>query len=400
MKEFGWSLLASLITSLIVLRIAHVQRRWGFDDAYESVRKLHPNPVPRLGGAGIIISAWFVASLLNHQNEPTGSWLLSLLIVCLPAFLVGLGEDLTGRFSPAVRLCGMVVSGWLVWLVLQIGIFRIDIPFSDYVLASSLSEGLAFTSSASIPNPSGLDLATLEVLPWFLLTMLALVTITNGINLIDGLNGLASFSAITMLLGLGAVAFSVGDSLIASSAFVIAGSVAGFFVWNWPRGYLFLGDGGAYLLGCLLGVLSIALVQRNHAVSAWFAVLLLAYPLMEVAFSVWRRRLVKGRPAGLPDASHLHHLIYRRLIRFTIGKSPAESRLMRNAFAAPYLWIMNSFAVFPAVAFFDQAHWLAACLLLFVGLYIWFYLRIVRLKVPKALIVRDPIRQASPPSAM
>ena len=53
MKEFGWSLLASLITSLIVLRIAHVQRRWGFDDAYESVRKLHPNPVPRLGGAGI-----------------------------------------------------------------------------------------------------------------------------------------------------------------------------------------------------------------------------------------------------------------------------------------------------------------------------------------------------------
>jgi UDP-N-acetylmuramyl pentapeptide phosphotransferase/UDP-N-acetylglucosamine-1-phosphate transferase len=293
----------------------------------------------------------------------------------------------------------MVFSGCLVWHVLHVGVIRIDLPFSVYILSTNIPGSVAFASLASFTTDGGVVTA-LEALPWFLLTMLALVTITNGINLIDGLNGLASFSTITMLLGLGAVAFTVGDNLIAPSAFVLAGSVAGFFIWNWPRGYLFLGDGGAYLLGCLLGVLAIALVQRNASVSAWFAVLLLAYPLMEVAFSVWRRRLVKGRPAGLPDASHLHHLIYRRLIRITVGKSPAESRLMRNAFAAPYLWIMNSFAVFPAVAFFDQAEWLVACLLAFVGTYISFYLRIVKLKSPKILIVRDPFRQVTTPSSM
>ncbi|NBT05713.1 MAG: undecaprenyl/decaprenyl-phosphate alpha-N-acetylglucosaminyl 1-phosphate transferase [Betaproteobacteria bacterium] len=395
MKEFGWSLLASLVTSLIVLRIAHIQQRWGFDDAFESHRKLHQNPVPRLGGAGIMVSIWFVASLLNHRQDPTGSWLLSVLLVCFPSFLVGLGEDLTGRFSPAVRLCGMVLSAWLVWMVLGIGIVRIDLPFSDFFLGLN-QELIKNVSTWQTEEPSlALGFPFGGLLPWFFLTLLGLVTVTNGINLIDGLNGLASVSSITMLLGLGAVSFGVGDMLIASSAFLIAGSIAGFLVWNWPRGYLFLGDGGAYLLGSLLGVLSIALVQRNPSVSAWFAVLLLAYPLTEVAFSVWRRRLVKGRPAGLPDATHLHHLVYRRIVRLTLGKNPSESKMMRNAFAAPYLWIMNCFAVFPAVAFYDQPHLLIIGLLIFIGSYLWFYLRIVRLKVPKPLIVRETVKQSA-----
>ena len=76
-----------------------------------------------------------------------------------------------------------------------------------------------------------------------------------------------------------------------------------------------MGDGGAYLIGFTLGALCIALVQRNAEVSAWFAVLLLVYPLTEVGFSVWRRRVAKGKPIGIPDAAHLHHLIYRLHMR-------------------------------------------------------------------------------------
>jgi len=68
---------------------------------------------------------------------------------------------------------------------------------------------------------------------------------------------------------------------------------------------------------------------------------------------------------------------------------------MRNAFAAPYLWIMNCFAVFPAVAFYDQPHLLIIGLWIFIGSYLWFYLRIVRLKVPKPLIVRETVKQSA-----
>jgi UDP-N-acetylmuramyl pentapeptide phosphotransferase/UDP-N-acetylglucosamine-1-phosphate transferase len=149
-----------------------------------------------------------------------------------------------------------------------------------------------------------------------------------------------------------------------------------------------MGDGGAYFIGSSLGALCIALVQRSSEVSAWFAVLLLIYPLTEVGFSIWRRKFVKGRSIGLPDAAHLHHLIYRRMVRATIGRTPAESKMIRNAFSAPYLWTMTAMSVFPAVALYKHSAMLAGCAIAFVIGYVWLYLRIIRLRVPHFLIRR------------
>jgi len=391
MTTFGAALLASFLTSIIVLRVAHLQRRWGFDDATVETRKIHSNPVPRLGGAAILIAAWFTGSVVNHQDNLSGSFFLALLMASMPAFLAGLGEDLSGKLSPNLRLLGMFFAAILLMSILGIFIVRVDVPAIDGWLNRALIESGFSPESARGSAALMLDWSNFPLASFFIvfLTLTALLSITNGINLIDGLNGLAGLSSILMYLGLGAVAVEVGDVQISVCAFAFAGAVAGFVVWNWPRGYLFLGDGGAYLIGFTLGALCIALVQRNDEVSAWFAVLLLVYPLTEVGFSVWRRRVVKGKPIGIPDAAHLHHLIYRRMVRATVGRTPSESRSLRNAFAAPYLWTMTAFSVFPAVALFRYPYLLTLCTCAFVIGYIWLYLRIVRLRTPTFLIRRS-----------
>lgn len=391
MTGFGIALLASFLTSIIVLRIAHLQRRWGFDDAGGELRKIHSNPVPRLGGAAILIATWFSGSILNHQDNAIGGFFLAILMVSLPAFLAGLGEDLSGKLSPFTRILGMFFASVLLMTVLDVFIVRVDIALIDrwFLQATGVTGETLHASKVSGTSPLDWHSNPVTASCIAALTLIALLSITNGVNLIDGLNGLAGLSSILMYLGLGAVAVDVGDSQISVCAFALAGAVSGFVVWNWPRGYLFLGDGGAYLIGFTLGALSIALVQRNSEVSAWFAVLLLIYPLTEVGFSAWRRRIFKGRSIGIPDAAHLHHLIYRRIVREAIGRTPAESRWLRNAFAAPYLWTITAMSVFPAAALYRYPLILALCVLAFVLGYIWLYLRIVRLKAPRFLIRRS-----------
>ena len=97
------------------------------------------------------------------------------------------------------------------------------------------------------------------------------------------------------------------------------GALLGFLVFNYPSGRIFMGDGGAYLLGFWLGELSVLLVVRNPDVSPWFPIVLLAYPVVETLFSIYRRKFLQGRSAGRPDAMHLHQLIYRRLARVAVA---------------------------------------------------------------------------------
>src|SRR5450432_442468 len=123
------------------------------------------------------------------------------------------------------------------------------------------------------------------------LTLLCVTGVANAINIIDGFNGLASMCVMMMMLGIAYVAFQTGDEFIASTALIAAGSVLGFFVWNFPAGLIFLGDGGAYFLGFFIAEVSILLVNRNASVSPIFPVLLCAYPIFETIFSIYRKRV-------------------------------------------------------------------------------------------------------------
>jgi UDP-N-acetylmuramyl pentapeptide phosphotransferase/UDP-N-acetylglucosamine-1-phosphate transferase len=167
---------------------------------------------------------------------------LLLLATAAPAFLGGLAEDLTKAQSPRRRLFFTAVSAALAAWILGGIITRTDIPGIDW-------------------------LVTFPVFAW-MLTIFAVAGVANSVNIIDGFNGLAAMCVVMMLGSIAYVAFQSQDPMIGLCALAGLGAVMGFFLWNFPAGLIFLGDGGAYFLGFYVAELSVLLLQRNPQVSS------------------------------------------------------------------------------------------------------------------------------------
>lgn len=188
------------------------------------------------------------------------------------------------------------------------------------------------------------------------ITCFAVGGVANAFNIIDGYNGLSAMVAIIILSGITYVAFQVSDYPIMIAALAMIGALFGFLVWNYPRGLIFLGDGGAYLVGFWIAELSVLLTAHHPEVSKWFPLLLCCYPIFETIFTIYRRVFLKKTYPGMPDASLLHQLIYKRMVRWSIGSDDAWSAVQRNSLTSPYLWLLCLMAVIPAVLFLAQPH--------------------------------------------
>jgi len=366
MLSFSGALLLSLLLSALILRRAN-HGGWfaaAMDHDLSGIQKTHARPAPRIGGLAIFL-ATALGALTVALHDPSHASRIGLLCLCaIPAFAGGLAEDITRRISPWRRMACMAVSCGLGFWLIDLVIPRIGVPWLDPLVAS---------------RPIAVAI-----------TVVALMALTNAVNLIDGFNGLAGVVCSIMFLALAYVGLKVGDGMVHSCSLVLAAATLGFLVWNYPRGQIMLGDGGAYFLGFMLGALSILIVARNPGVSAWFPVLLLAYPLVEVSFTVYRRRVLRDAHPHLPDAAHLHQLIFRRVVRWAVGRPDDESRTARNSLTAPYLWVLSALAVGPAALWFDRTDILASAFGLFVLTYVWLYFRIVRLKVPRWMVLWKP----------
>lgn len=348
--------------ALLIIHSAHLHGALSADHDLSGPQKFHSRPVPRIGGLAIF--AGFSASMGLLAWRYPEYWRMAglTLVCCLPAFLSGVIEDLTKQVSALRRLLATLVAGALgAWL---------------------MGAQIKYTG---IP---GLDLIASTMIGGYLLALFVVSGVANSINIIDGMNGLASMCSAIMLAGLAYVALQAGDNLVAAISLAVIGAVLGFFMWNYPLGLIFLGDGGAYFLGFMLAELSILLLVRNPGVSPMFPLLLCAYPVWETVFSIYRRKVVRGRPAGMPDGIHLHSLIYRRLMRWAIGSKDAAVLTRRNALTAPYLWMLCSLSVVPAAIWWDDTAVLQIFLLLFVLSYVVLYCSIVRFRTPRWLVVR------------
>ena len=149
-------------------------------------------------------------------------------------------------------------------------------------------------------------------------TAFAIAGLAHAINIIDGFHGLATGSGIIMLVAFAAVSVSAGDHDMASFCFIVASVLLGFLLVNFPFGYIFLGDGGAYFLGFVLASVAVMVPMRNSDISPWISMVILAYPLLETGFSVIRK-IRRGNSPVQPDRLHLHMLVYRRLRRRLTG---------------------------------------------------------------------------------
>lgn len=350
--------LFSCLLAMLIIRYRFIHGHLSADSDFDSPQKFHTVAVPRIGGLAIFLALLLGGIVRLISDLPSGILLLQILACSLPAFLSGLIEDLTKKISPLTRLVACFGSAILAVLILNASVTTVSISWVDPVLAIPL-------------------VATL-------LSCLMISGLTNSFNIIDGFNGLASMVGIMSLVAIAYVAFRNNDYTLVFIAIATTGSVMGFFLWNFPRGLIFLGDGGAYLLGFCIGVLSILLIQRNPEVSPWFACLINIYPIFETLFSIWRKKFIKKMSPGMPDGAHLHMLIYGRIARW-IDPTQSNALFSSNARTSPFLWLLSSMAVFPAIIWWQNTRVLEAFTALFCISYIYIYHSIVRFKIPRWL---------------
>ena len=272
---FLYSFMLSLFTTLLVIYFSNKHTLFIDDSASDKPQNFHRDSTPRSGGIGILAG---IGLLLFNTF---GSF---FFFSALFAFTSGIFEDFHNSLSAKIRLfLQFVAASIAVWLTgavvtyLGLGIYM---PYSIGIIFS----------------------------------IFAIIGMMNAINIIDGFNGLASGVILLILASFAYISLTHHNMNVFSIVTIIAGAILGFFVLNFPKGKIFLGDGGAYMLGFIVALLGIFLASDNDDVSPWYIVSIFIYPVWEVLFSIGRKLSIGLSPMQ-PDSYHMHMLIYRQITK-------------------------------------------------------------------------------------
>jgi UDP-N-acetylmuramyl pentapeptide phosphotransferase/UDP-N-acetylglucosamine-1-phosphate transferase len=270
---FTYPFLTSFVILIFIIYISHKYALF-LDDAHTTKpQNYHQNTTPRAGGIGIVLG------LLFFIFSPLG---LKLLLPVFFAFLSGIFEDFHNSLSPRLRLGLQIIAALsAIWL-------------TDSVV-TYLGLGI------NMPYWIGIFFSTF-----------AIVGMMNAVNIIDGFNGLASAIVLLILLSFGITTYRQENFEMLYIILITGGATFGFFVLNFPKGKIFLGDGGAYLLGFIVSIIGIFLASKYESVSPWYVLAIFIYPVWEVLFSIMRKLYIGHSPMQ-PDSAHLHMLIYRQI---------------------------------------------------------------------------------------
>lgn len=303
----------SAAIGLLIVLTGPLHHRWTGDKAGSGVQKHHEGNPPRVGAVPILAGCALGYGLMAAQLPAEETRLFGYLLLCsVPAALIGLLEDVTKAVRARWRLLAPAVGA-----------------------AAGIASIGTLVPPIGVP---GLD-ALLAWTPFAVaLTLLMVVGFTQAMNIVDGLNGLSSGLALLMLGATSWVAFAAGDTLVGQITLVLAAAIGGFFVLNFPRGALFLGDGGAYFIGFICAQVWLLLLVRNAGeVSVWFVMAIAAHATTETIFSIIRRKFLRNRvrPATAPDRLHLHTLVLRRRVgRVSVAASRGKAAWAINSTAS------------------------------------------------------------------
>ena len=277
-------------------------------DSNAGVQRCHAQPTPRIGGISVLGGAIAGFFLIPVQSQ---ALLGPLLLAGVPAFAFGLTEDLTKIVSVRNRLLATATCGVIGYFLTGFSLKDVNVPGIDYLLGFGLVS-VAFTA-------------------------FAVAGVANAVNIIDGMNGLASGVVLIILGSFALMSHSLGDVALMQTCMVLGSAVIGFMLLNWPFGKIFLGDGGAYFLGFSVAWTAVLLLWRHPQVSAWAPLLICGFPVLEVLFSI-KRRWGRGQSVGAPDRLHLHSLLKRRLVRRLL---PGSAVLTRNSMTGAMMWLVG-----------------------------------------------------------
>ena len=266
-----------------VIRVGHRFRIYGHS---HGARK--KEEIPRLGGLSIFLALvlagvllGFVLPAVHRQIASRCATLISLLLPAVLVLLVGIYDDIAGA-APWQKLLIEFLAAGIAWWV---GIRIIALPVFGYPIHSPVLS--------------------------FFLTEFWMLAVTNALNLIDGLDGLAAGIAFFVTLAMFIVAFIQGNAPISIIAITVAGALLGFLRFNLSPAKIFLGDTGSLFLGFLLGTLAVYTTEKSSTLLA-LAVPYLAFgvPLLDTSLAIVRRFL-SGRPVFGADRDHIHHKLLK-----------------------------------------------------------------------------------------
>lgn len=242
-------------------------------------RKIHKFPIPRLGGVAIWLGTILTFAILVFLSwdYPSGNGLSGILIGASIMFLLGLVDDIY-NLSPKFKLVIQIGAALIAFLL---GV-KIDVLFNPF------------------GTPVNLGLFSLPI------TVIWLVGISNAVNFIDGVDGLAGGVTTCSAVALGVVAIYTNQPISALVAAILAGSMMGFLLFNFHPAKIFMGDSGALFTGFMLAALSVTGVLKTVAVTMLLPIMILAVPILDISYSVIRR-ILSGRNPFVADAHHIHH---------------------------------------------------------------------------------------------
>jgi UDP-GlcNAc:undecaprenyl-phosphate/decaprenyl-phosphate GlcNAc-1-phosphate transferase len=284
---FAAAVVASLIGTMLILRS---KSSIGLD-APDGRRKQHDKPIPRLGGLPIFAAlALGITVSLCLGRMRIYEW--GPLLVCnLLMFLVGFLDDLK-PLGAKVKLMGQIGVSLILY----------SLGVSIDILSNPLGAGGIMLGWWSLP-----------------LTLFWLVAIPNIINLIDGMDGLAGGFGLFLSLTLAFVGYVSYSPEVMLISIIMAGSLSGFLFFNFPPAKIFLGDGGAYLIGFFIASVSLTSSNKGSVIAALLVIIIaLGVPILDTAFAILRRS-IRGVPIFSADAEHIHH----RLILLGYSKGRA-----------------------------------------------------------------------------
>lgn len=316
---FALAFMGCVLATPMVTRVA----AWaGAIDKPDQFRRIHKGAIPRMGGLGLafglamsILPVLYGGYLREWQQLDPEWWARQWSIVAAASIilLVGVIDDTRGM-SPRVKLLGQAVAV----LVLFAGGIRID-----NVVLLGVPIPLSYPMSATVAGYT----ATID-LPSLLVTLLWFLGCMNIWNLIDGMDGLASGVGLLVSGTLMLVALHENNLGSAAVAAGLAGSLAGFLLYNWHPACIFLGDSGSLLIGLLIGVIGVQdSLKGTTAVSILFPLLAMGLPISDTVMAIFRR-WVRNLPLSSADRRHIHHLL------IGLGLNPRQAALLLYSFTA------------------------------------------------------------------
>jgi len=315
---FAMAMMGCVLATPMVTKFAS----WvGAIDRPDQLRRIHVGAIPRLGGLSVALGI-AAGTILPHLSGPARlvnlrlpdvhhEWVI--LSAALIILMVGFVDD-TRSIGPRVKLLGQA----LAVLILYLGGIRIQ---TITVLGANLDLGYSSLEFSLLGIPLNLAPPSLAV------TMLWFLGCMNVWNLIDGMDGLASGVGLLVSGTLTLVAIHNENTEVAIVAVALAGSLAGFLLYNWHPACIFLGDSGALLIGLLIGVVGVqGSMKGPSAISILFPILAMGLPISDTAMAIFRR-WVRNLPLSAADRRHVHHLL------IGLGLNPRQAALMLYCFS-------------------------------------------------------------------